>query len=745
MSKTKLPTTLEPNYILNGRYRIVEILGQGGMGAVYRAIDDNLGLEVAVKENFYTSDEYSKQFRLEAIILANLRHPNLPRVSDHFEIEEQGQYLVMDYIEGEDLRERMDRVGVLTDEEVIIIGAAMCDALYYLHTRKPPILHRDLKPGNIKIDPEGTIYLVDFGLAKIVKDSKVTTTGARAMTPGYSSPEQYGTARTDARSDIYSLGATLYAALTNAIPEDGLARAMEQVDLTPVRKRNPRVSRRLAVAIEQALAIHPDDRFQTADDFKVALLQATSSTKAIKHAEEMTVPPPPEEVLQALANSRKGKGLDILDQGEQGESNTRIRRRRKKRINRILFGLFSLVVMVGAVWYGMGMPYKENLEKFLPFAFVASDLASPTPEPTTETATPVKTEAPVALADTAAPNPSGTQTSTPTLTPTFTTTPTSTDTPMPTSSPTNTLRPLPSTPNMTPYLTPELPVYPMNDEVLAFASYRSGTVQIWTYNFADESLTQITQVEGGACQPAWSPDGQLLAFISPCARNKLIYLESMIYVINLNTSEIVPLQAEIGSFDPNWSPDGSSILFTTAQDAYQSQIYRFNLVGGTIDHMTGDQKLNFDPEWSPDGSQIVFGSTRQTGHYLYTMPNVPGEEAQLLTRSGSRSNFKPTWSPQGMIVFSQEKEGSIGLLYWVSEDMIGAPISDYVETRVNADTLGVPEYDADFNSDGSWLAYESWPDGTNHDIYLMREDGLLVIRLTYNSAIDFDPAWKPKP
>lgn len=195
---------LEHESILINRYRIIETLGQGGMGSVYRAWDDNLNVEVAVKENLFTTEEYNRQFRREATILATMRHPNLPRVSDHFEIANQGQYLVMDYIEGEDLRQRMDRVDILPAEEVIVVGAAVCEALSYLHTRQPPILHRDLKPGNIKINPDGVIYLVDFGLAKIVSGSQATTTGARAMTPGYSSPEQYGTSRTDARSDIYS-------------------------------------------------------------------------------------------------------------------------------------------------------------------------------------------------------------------------------------------------------------------------------------------------------------------------------------------------------------------------------------------------------------------------------------------------------------------------------------------------------------------------------------------------------------
>src|SRR5512146_3169389 len=135
--------TLEQGTLLNARYRIVDILGQGGMGSVYRAIDENLGMEVAVKENLFTTEEYARQFRREAIILASLRHPNLPRVTDHFVIEGQGQYLVMDFIEGQDLRELIFRKGALPEEEVIRIGEAICDALAYLHSRNPAIVHRD--------------------------------------------------------------------------------------------------------------------------------------------------------------------------------------------------------------------------------------------------------------------------------------------------------------------------------------------------------------------------------------------------------------------------------------------------------------------------------------------------------------------------------------------------------------------------------------------------------------------------
>ena len=158
---------LEPGTLLNNRYRIVSVLGQGGMGAVYRAVDERLGSAVAVKENLNLADEFARQFKREAVTLASLRHPSLPRVADYFAFPKQGQYLVMDYIEGEDLRQRIERADHLPDREVVLIGEAVCDALTYLHTRVPPVIHRDIKPGNIKITPTQKVFLFDFGLVKL--------------------------------------------------------------------------------------------------------------------------------------------------------------------------------------------------------------------------------------------------------------------------------------------------------------------------------------------------------------------------------------------------------------------------------------------------------------------------------------------------------------------------------------------------------------------------------------------------
>jgi serine/threonine protein kinase len=268
--------SLDQGQLLRERYRIIEPLGHGGMGSIFRAVDENLGVEVAVKENLFTIDDYARQFRREATILASLRHPNLPRVSDHFSIEDQGQYLIMDYIEGEDLQERLERIGPIDEEEVVFIGAALCDALSYMHSQESVVLHRDIKPANVRITPSGGVYLVDFGLAKVMQGDQTTTTGARAMTMGFSPPEQYGAARTDARTDIYSLGATLYTALTGLTPEDSLAQTMDQLELTPVRERNPKVSKRVAEAVEKALQVHPNDRWQMAAEFKNELLKAQS-------------------------------------------------------------------------------------------------------------------------------------------------------------------------------------------------------------------------------------------------------------------------------------------------------------------------------------------------------------------------------------------------------------------------------------------------------------------------------------
>jgi len=262
--------TLSPGSILHARYRIVRTLGQGGFGTMYRVWDTALGRPCALKENLDAAPEMQRQFLREAKILANLQHPNLPRVTDYF-IEGQQQFLVMDFVEGQDLQEMLeDRGGPLPEEQVLPWMAQICDALAYLHTQKPPVIHRDIKPANIKITPGRQATLVDFGIAKVYDPHAKTTVGAQAVTPGFSPHEQYGQGVTDARTDIYALGATLYALLTGVEPPESIQRVVRDPLILP-RSLNPGLSLRTSSALVKALQVDATQRFQSAVDFKAAL------------------------------------------------------------------------------------------------------------------------------------------------------------------------------------------------------------------------------------------------------------------------------------------------------------------------------------------------------------------------------------------------------------------------------------------------------------------------------------------
>ncbi len=262
---------LEVGETLNNRYRIVALLGQGGMGAVYRAWDLNLKRGVALKENADRSPEAARQFEREATMLAQLAHANLPRVTDHFSLPDRGQYLVMDYVEGEDLESLLAREGALPEAQAVDWVAQVCDALAYLHRQKPPIIHRDIKPANIRVTPDGRAMLVDFGIAKQAEAGGRTTVGARAVTPGFSPPEQYGDGATDARSDTYALGATLYHLLTGRPPTESIKRMVGMAEVVPPRQVNPAISPSVEAAVMTALALPTDRRFQDAAALRAAL------------------------------------------------------------------------------------------------------------------------------------------------------------------------------------------------------------------------------------------------------------------------------------------------------------------------------------------------------------------------------------------------------------------------------------------------------------------------------------------
>ncbi len=273
---------LQPGTMLQNRYLIQHVLGQGGMAAVYLTLDYRLGQNpVAVKENFDTSPQAQAQFQREANVLARLSHPNLPKVFDHF-IERTGrQYLVMEYIGGEDLETLVQQHGAFPEVQVLTWADALLDALTYLHGQSQPIVHRDIKPANIKVASDGKVKLVDFGLVKLYDPANPrTATLVHGMgSPQYASPEQFNPAgHTDARSDIYSLGATLYHLLTGQAPATATDRVVNPQAFYTPRHINAAIDPNVEAAILKAMELPVNQRFQTADEMRQAL-QGTNSAR----------------------------------------------------------------------------------------------------------------------------------------------------------------------------------------------------------------------------------------------------------------------------------------------------------------------------------------------------------------------------------------------------------------------------------------------------------------------------------
>jgi eukaryotic-like serine/threonine-protein kinase len=261
---------LNTGIIVNNRYRIVKMLGQGGFGAVYRAWDTNLNQACALKQNLDTSLEAQRQFRREASTLAALSHPNLTRVTDYFFVAGQGQFLVMDYVDGEDLATIVEREGRFSPEQALPIITQVADALTYLHRQNPPIIHRDIKPANIRLTADGQVFLVDFGLVKVYDQRLRTTIGARAVTPGYSPPEQYGQGNTDARTDVYALAATLYTMLTGEEPQESVQRIVDD-QLQPSTRVNTAVPETISAVLLQAMSLNPSQRYPSVEAFVSSL------------------------------------------------------------------------------------------------------------------------------------------------------------------------------------------------------------------------------------------------------------------------------------------------------------------------------------------------------------------------------------------------------------------------------------------------------------------------------------------
>jgi eukaryotic-like serine/threonine-protein kinase len=280
-------------------YYITRIIKEGGQGAVYETIGDD-GKVYAVKEmldRFTDPKERTEaidRFEAEAKMLRRLTHPRIPRVYADFK-DEGRQYLAMDFVRGQDLEEVIQRQGAISEKQALEWADQICDVLDYLHNHKPePIVFRDMKPSNIMIQPDGTVKLIDFGIAKVFQRAE---RGTQIGTPGYAPPEQYQGLAT-IESDIYALGATLHHMLTGRDPRDE-----PPFSFPPVYGLKPTVSKRTSEAIQRALQMKPEDRYHSVAEFRAALRPLPPPQPQVRVAPQKTTVLPAQPQVAAPAPS----------------------------------------------------------------------------------------------------------------------------------------------------------------------------------------------------------------------------------------------------------------------------------------------------------------------------------------------------------------------------------------------------------------------------------------------------------
>lgn len=681
---------LEPQSLLQNRYRILAELGRGGMGAVYHAHDENLSVDVAIKENLVTLPESERQFKREASLLASLRHTNLPRVIDHFVIPGQGQYLVMDFIPGDDARHIVETRGPVPEAEVVAWGQQILGALAYLHQRPQPVVHRDIKPGNIKITPDGRAVLVDFGLAKQHDTTQQTTTGAKSLTPGFAPPEQYGVGRTEPRTDIYALGATLYNLLTGEMPADSLERAMGTATLRSVRDFNPAISERTAQAIEKALAVRPDERFANAAEFAAALPTREETVRP-------TAPTLPRPAATAAPTVRSSAPAS--------------RPRPAVALPAVLIGgaLAVAALIGGGLWAGGAFTPPPTSTSTLPLSVTPPLPTVPVviASPTTSLASPT-----LAVAS-------------PTVTPLA-----ATATPAPTLTPTEAVSPTPAPTSIG-----------GGAGEIAFVSERDGAPQIYLMNADGSNVRRLTNRPDGACQPAWSPDGQTLLFISPCAGRQETYAGAVIFRANADGSDQRQLVTLLGgAFDPEWSPFGLVVTYlrpgrTTPQLHYVNPAD----AGDRSTVLSEGQSNDRHGTWSADGNRIAFTNLSRTGRPTIFWMTLSRDADAVSASVSARNVFsrdldatRPRWSPDGNTLAFVGN----GQIYVIPADAVGG------FGALGLTTTGLNDWPT-WSPDGQFIAYDSGLSSRARDIVRMTARGLLPTPLTTDPAADYQPAWRP--
>lgn len=694
---------IEAGTILKERYKITQQLGTGGMGEVLLAQDLSLDTQVAVKINHNLNETTSAQFIREARLLASIKHPNLPRVIDYF-TDNECQYLVMDYIPGDDLKTVVERHEKLTTDMIVQWSVELGNALTYLHTHKPPIFHRDIKPANIKLTPSGEVVLVDFGIAKSGDPSQETQTGAWAFSPGFAPPEQVSGMRTGQYSDQYSLAATIYYLFTGKPPADSAQRMMGSINYVPLTQANPAVPDTLSDVIGKALSIRPEDRYASVAEFLTAL---TNPADTVQNSQRTVIA------------TRGGTA-------PQTGPRTAITASKKSKTPTALLVIFLLLIVLGGGYFGLA--YLGLIPAVFPMQPAPVTATATLPAATTAAA--IVPSATAAVTETAAATnePTATQASTEAAT---------------------------ATPQTTAAASTALLGH---GGKVAFSSNRQadGYYQLWLMDIGLDAtgkpvasnLQQLTTTPGDKTQPNWSPDGTKLLYVAPSteyAQNGTPYALD-IWELDVTQPDATPidLTKRAGNdVDPAWSATGKKIAYTSYyREDGMPQIFLMNADGSNPVRLS-ERFAEHSPTWTTNDTYLMYVmdyadynilSMRDTwSAYKNTKKFDMSSDAGRLGLVG-----QPKVSKDGLSILYTRNSGTTMApktnIYWTSAADRGS--------KTNQLTNSDKDSDACWSPDGKWVLFTSTRDD-NAELYIIGLDGKNLTDLTNYPAEDKDPAWQP--